>query len=173
VSRDLLRRALGLVGAPPPGGVVLVTGAVGSGKTTSVTRLAQDLARHGVPVGGIVAPRVVRDGVTIGYDVMDLATGRAIPLASERPPGVPAGRFFLAEPGRRFAHEAILRGVTEAEVVCIDEIGPAELAGSGHAAAVGIALSSAKPLVLVVRDRLLSEAIDVFDLPHAVIVAIP
>jgi nucleoside-triphosphatase THEP1 len=57
-------------------------------------------------------------------------------------------------------------------VVCVDEVGPAELAGAGHAAGVAMLLASATPAVLVVRERLVTQVIDVFGVTNPVIVAV-
>jgi nucleoside-triphosphatase len=171
VSGDLLRRVLDLVGAPPPPGTVIVSGPVGCGKTAAVTQLAADLVGRGVRVGGFVAPRRLQGCVTIGYDVTDLATGITARLASIVPPGEPAGRFYLARAGLRLAHAAVMCAAAEADVVILDEIGPAELAGGGHVAALRLVLASATPAVLVVRDRLVAGVTEAFGLTRAVVVA--
>lgn len=156
--------------APPRAGVAVVTGPIGAGKTTAVQVLARELAERVIRVGGIVAPRVVQDGETVGYDVVDLASHRSMVLARLSPPGRPVGRFYLTDEGLRFAGDAILRGLGSADVVCVDEVGHAELAGGGHAPAVRLLLGAPVVSVLVVREHLVQDAVAAFGLAGATIV---
>jgi nucleoside-triphosphatase THEP1 len=136
VSDRLLGLVLARLASPTGSHAVIVGGPVGAGKTRAAERLASALREVGVSVGGIVAPRIQRGAETVGYDVQDLVTGSRARLASIEPPGKPVGRFFLSEEGLQLAAGAIRRAAAQTAGVIVVEVGPAELAGQGHAAAV-------------------------------------
>ena len=137
-----------------------------------LTDMAEVLAGLGVPVGGIVAPRVVEAGSTVGYDVKDLSSGRMARLARLRPPGAPVGRFFLSGDGLQFAAAALRHGLAHAQVVFVDEIGPAELASAGHAGPVREVIRYAVPAVFAIRSELVRAAQAQFGLEEAAVIAI-
>lgn len=160
---DLARRAL----AALEGGQerhLIVTGPIESGKTRALAALATALRERGVRVGGILAPRVIHGGRTIGYDVTDLVGDRSVPLARLEPPGQRVGRYFLRPAGLRAAAEAIEAGIREADIVLVDEVGRAEIAGRGHAPSVRALASSDVPAVLAVRAGLADDVIHAFGL---------
>ena len=145
---------------------IIVHGEIGAGKTQFASRLVQTLDAHGVMVGGIIAPRIMDHGETIGYRVQNIATGEERPLAGTAPPGVPIGKFYLAENGLAFAEEAIVQAAREAQVVFVDEVGRLELSGMGHARAVRVLLSSRALPVLLVRSAFVDEVIHHFAVKH-------
>ena len=55
--------------------VIVVTGGVGEGKTTLVKELVAVLKEKGIQAGGIITERIMEEGRTIGYDLVDIATG--------------------------------------------------------------------------------------------------
>jgi len=149
---------------------LILHGSIASGKTRTASRLARSLAARGVSVGGILAPRLLEHGETVGYEVEDLRSGQRRPLASLRPPGVPAGRYFLSRDGLAFARDALGEALEYAEIILIDEVGRLELDGGGHAAGVRAALEQAALPVLVVRSEWLGEVCQRFAIEHAVAV---
>ena len=148
--------------ADAPRGVILLSGGIGSGKTRTAEVLVQELQARGVAIGGVLAPRVLSAGETIGYRIRDLGTKEERPFAKDRPPGIQVGRFFVDEQGLRFALAAIERGARDAQVVLVDEVGRWELAGGGLAPAVRILLASPVVPVLLVRDSLLDSVLQGF-----------
>ncbi len=146
---------------------MLVTAAVGGGKTNALVALAEALLKAGHSVSGIVAPRQLAAGLTVGYDVCDLSTGQQAPLARLQPPGTRVGRYYLRPEGLELAAQAIRSGLARAEVVILDEVGPAELGGQGHAAALEELLSGPALPVLAVRSSLLQPVAVAFDLQPA------
>jgi len=106
---------------------------------------------------------------TVGYVVRDLATGREHPFARLAPPGIPIGRFFIAEPGIEFARAAIEHGARSSQVVFIDEVGRLELAGGGLASAVRTALLGPAVPILLVRTDFLTEVMRTFSLSRTIV----
>ena len=152
-------------GSPPH--TVIVAGAVGAGKTEAGLHLAQRLRSAGVAVGGILAPRLVEHGETVGYNVLDVSTGEDAAFARADPPGQAVGRFFVRPAGLAFAERALRHGIERADVVFIDEVGRWELAGGGHAAALTDLLRSRALPVLFVRAELVQAVADQFALQAA------
>jgi general stress protein 26 len=163
---DAVTRQLPLSpGSPRP--PVVVAGGVGAGKTAAGLRLAQRLRDAGVTVGGILAPRLVERGETVGYNVLDVSTGEDVAFARADPPGQAVGRFFVRPAGLAFAERALRHGIERADVVFIDEVGRWELAGGGHAPALVDLLQSRVLPVLFVRAELVQAVADRFALQAA------
>ncbi len=134
---------------------VLIIGGVGAGKTRTAELIAAELARRGIEVGGVLSPRIMCGGETVGYTVRDLSTGEERRFAGLDPPGIPVGRFFISADGLEFARTAIVHAARNARIVFVDEVGRLELDGAGLANAVRIALRGRALPVLLVRDELL------------------
>jgi nucleoside-triphosphatase THEP1 len=131
---------------------VLLAGPVFSGKSRFVEALAGSLAASGRAVGGFVQRGVFdAGGRKVGYDLVGLSSGSCRRIANRREDGA----------GWRFEDGAFADALGEvragAELVVIDEVGPIELAGRGHAAAVDRALSICPAVLVVVREALLDE----------------
>lgn len=164
MPRDLLPRLLAHLDEPAARRCVILSGGIGAGKTRTAETLARDLAAHGVSVGGVLAPRVLSDGETIGYRILDLLTGEERPFARLEPPGVSVGRFFVSEGSLRFALAAIERATKEARVVFADEVGRWELGGGGLSPAVRSLLASLALPVLLVRSEFVAAVVQAFSL---------
>jgi nucleoside-triphosphatase THEP1/general stress protein 26 len=163
---DAVTRRLPLSRGSPPS-PVMVSGGVGAGKTEAGLRLAQRLRDAGVAVGGILAPRLVERGETVGYNVLDVSTGEDAAFARSDPPGEAVGRFFVRPTGLAFAERALRRGIERADVVLVDEVGRWELGGGGHAPALADLLRSRALPVLFVRTELAQAVADRFALQAA------
>ncbi|MGY4706467.1 nucleoside-triphosphatase [Candidatus Bipolaricaulota sp. J31] len=140
--------------------LLVIAGPVGAGKTRAAEALARYITARGHRVGGVVSPRTLRRGETVGYRVRDLATGEERPLCALTPPGLRFGRFYFAREGLEFAREAIIRAAREAEFVVVDEVGPLELEGHGFAPGIVEARASGKPLAITARPRLVDAVLD-------------
>jgi len=157
----LLSRILTLLAEEEGQAGLILSGGIGSGKTRTAEALAADLSRRGVSVGGVLCPRILEKGETVGYRARDLATGEERPFACLAPPGVPIGRFFVPESALAFARAAVQRAVA-GRVAIIDEVGRWELAGGGLAPAVRTLLSSPTLPVLLVRDAFVDAVVATF-----------
>jgi nucleoside-triphosphatase THEP1 len=72
---------------------LLLTGPIGSGKTQAASLLARILLEKGFSVAGILSPRILRAGETVGYVVQDIRSGKTLPLCAISP----AELFLLME----------------------------------------------------------------------------
>ena len=145
---------------------VILAGGIGAGKTKTAEAMAAPLRAAGHLVGGVISPRILRDGVTYGYRVRDLLTGKEAPLCSLDPPGIRFRRFYFSPEGLQFAREAIIRAGGQARVMMVDEVGPWELRGGGFAPALEKALGTGKPLILTVRPHLVEKTLKWLELPR-------
>jgi nucleoside-triphosphatase THEP1 len=135
---------------------VLLVGDRQSGKTTTCQRLAEAMRARGLPVAGVIAPAVQTAGRRVGYDVLDLATGRATRLATLAAPGAEQiGRFhFLAE-GLALGRDALASAITQScPLTIVDEVGPLELAGGGWACHLDPLASGPRLALFTVRRDL-------------------
>lgn len=143
------------------GGVILLTGGRGSGKSTILLKLLKYLRESGIPAGGFVARGLWKDDVRAGFELELAATGEVVPLALR----VPASRRTGSMPFE-FSRKGLSAGdfalATEAcanaKVIMVDEVGPLEISGKGWAPRLGELLElSGKIQIWVVRDSLLEE----------------
>ncbi len=141
---------------------VIVYGHIGSGKTLFAGQLATALDKQGVKVGGIVSPRILDEGKTVGYRVQDIETSEEQLLATLHPLGIPIGKFYLSEKVLGFAQVAIERAASTAQVVILDEVGRLELEGEGHANALRILLQSEAIAVLFIRTMFVEPVTEKF-----------
>lgn len=145
--------------------VVLITGKINSGKTASIINLVEKERAKGNSPTGVIAHGVFENGIKIGFDVEDIASGEKIPLARVSEVfdiSFSVGRFTFSAKGFDFACKALLR-FKPGGVVFIDEAGPLELKGGGYAECLHALLKSGiAKIYIVVRDDCVKEFIEKF-----------
>lgn len=133
--------------------LMIVTGAVGVGKTT-VCQKTVDMARsRGFSVGGILTFKASDEGIVIE----DVQTGQTMRLASTQQvyTGPHTGRYYFNPEGIAFGNRAIGRGQT-ADILVVDEMGHLELRGEGFASAIELVRSKKlQNRIAVIRSDLL------------------
>ncbi len=113
--------------------IVVVVGDPGQGKTGLVQDIARRCREAGLPVAGVVQPAVTEEGIRVGYDLLDVATGDRRPFARSAAsvaPGSP--RYTFESSGWDWAADRIRRGRQDAKVIVVDELGRLEASGGGH-----------------------------------------
>ena len=136
---------------------ILVTGDVGAGKTRACSRAIDEIESGEYEIGGVLSPRVVESGSTVGYDVVDLKSRERKTFLRSKPSGERRiGRFYLKSEGMEFASAAISRGADEADLVFLDEVGRLEVEGLGLAESVERVLESRSQGVYLVRKTFLT-----------------
>lgn len=134
---------------------IAITGRPGSGKTTLCRRLIEVL-RTQIKIGGILTQEV-RDerGERLGFEILDIATGRKGTLAHvDLKSGPRVSKYRVNLPDiEGLAVPAIERALLEAELVVIDEIAPMELKSTRFIEVVEQALESDKRLLITFQQR--------------------
>lgn len=182
-GRDFAKRPLAVIGevvarapffleaaAQPP--VYIITGTHGGGKSELVARLAGLLRAAGRKPGGICAAGLWENNVRAGFDLIDLASGKRVPLCRRGVAGAAAtaGEFEFYAEGLTAGDAALsAENTVGADVVFVDEIGFLELEGGGWGPALERLLSSPHPVVIVVRDYLLDKVLAHWSLAPIVI----
>ncbi|MEM3047354.1 MAG: nucleoside-triphosphatase, partial [Candidatus Bathyarchaeia archaeon] len=130
---------------------VFLTGMPGVGKTTVLLKTVKALEQRGLKPGGMISREAREGGLRVGFELLDVQTGRTGWLSHVRNPSGPVvGKYRvnladLDSVGVKAIEEAVTR--REVCLVVIDEVGPMELFSSAFREAVRKALLSPKPLL--------------------------
>jgi len=147
--------------------IYIITGAIGEGKTTQVRKLVEELKAGNVSVKGIYSPRIMADGQTAGYDVVDIDSGFRVPFlrVDSESESKKIGRYSI----NPAAIEAGLKSLSVAlnsnpDVIVADEIGKMELGNEGWFEKLGGVLKGSSILVFAVRDSFVEEIVNKFEM---------
>jgi len=139
------------------GRVVIITGRPGVGKTTVLIRAVDSLRALGLGVGGFVSREVRVRGVRIGFEIMDLTSGRKGWLAHiDQHSGPRVGKYGVNTSDLvEIGVGAIRRSIQEksTSTIAVDEIGPMELTSSDFVQAINDVIKSTKTLLATVHYR--------------------
>jgi nucleoside-triphosphatase THEP1 len=140
----------------------VVTGEKGQGKTTRMGEVVAGLRERGIRVGGILAPGEIRDGRRWSIDLLDLGTGRRVPMAT-RDPGSPwprVGAFQVNPEAMDVGRDALSpERAARYDLLVLDEVGPWELAGQGWTPVLEALYGTEVPILPVVRRSLVEDVV--------------
>jgi len=142
--------------------VWFITGRPGIGKTTVLLKVIEGLKTKGFSLGGMISREVRKSGSRIGFEILDIASGRKGWLAHiKQPVGPKIGKYRVnLNDLNSVGVKAILEALEKADVIVIDEIGPMELYSKEFVDAVKEALESVKPVTGTVHFRAKHPLID-------------
>ncbi len=144
--------------------VIIITGEIGSGKTTLISHLADQFLEKGIRTSGIIASAIYEGNEKVGYAIAALPAGQPVRLSQiEEVPGMPrVGRYFFLPSGIEMGIRSLsVDSVKNAEIVLIDEIGAWELQGQGWAASLNeLIINCSMPLIITVRKNFLDLVLD-------------
>lgn len=141
--------------------LLFIAGSPGTGKTSVLLKTIEVLKARGCSVGGMVSREVRAGGGRVGFEILDLSSGRRGWLAHvNQKHGPRIGKYRVnLEDLDNIGAEAIANAVENADVVAIDEIGPMELHSERFKEAVKKAVESRKLVIGTVhwkeRNRLI------------------
>ena len=144
--------------------MLLLTGNPGVGKTTVLMKTVSALKEKGYCVGGIISREAREGGNRVGFEILDLKSGRRGRLAHvKQKAGPQVGKYRVkTEDLNGIGAQAITEAVENCDVVAIDEVGPMELFSAKFKEATRKALESRKPVLAVVHwkatDKIINEA---------------
>lgn len=154
--------------------VVIITGEIGSGKTTLISAISERLQQSGIHLGGIVASANYQAEEKIGYNIIDLSSGVKMQLSHihDTEGMARVGRYFFIPEAIEFGQKAIsVEQNKNTQVVLIDEIGAWELQGQGWAAGLNdLIINSEIPLIITVRKSFLELVIDTWMLQNPLVI---
>lgn len=148
------------------GRIILVTGAIGCGKTTYCRTEIDAARRAGLDVAGVLSPARFEQGVKVGIDALDLRNGELRPLAHLRraeaadATGVVTQRWRFDAATLAWANQA-LATATPCDLLVVDELGPLELE-QGRGWTAGLAAIDTRAFdaaLVVVRHSLIAQAL--------------
>ena len=134
--------------------VIIVTGAIGTGKTTVCQKVIEIARGQGYNCGGVIS-RKSQNGDIL---VEDVKTGETRVLASTGDifHGSHTAKYSFSPEGIAFGIEAVEKGAAS-DILLVDELGHLELRGEGFAGVVEqIAAGKVRDCILVIRKELLS-----------------
>ena len=147
-----------------PKRVLLLTVNPGVGKKTVLMKVVNALKERGICVGGMISREVREGGTRVGFEILDLSSGRHGWLAHvNQKKGPQVGKYRVnIEDLNAIGAQAITKAVEKCEVIAIDEVGPMELFSERFKEAVRKTLESHKLVLAVVhwkaQDTLINEA---------------
>jgi nucleoside-triphosphatase len=132
------------------------------GKTTVLLKVMESLKANGYSVGGMVSREVRSCGARVGFELLDLGSGKRGWLAHvNQPSGPQVGKYRVnIEDLDGIGVEAIHRAVESCDAVAIDEIGPMELFSEKFREAVKSAVECGKLVIGVVHWKAGSRLIE-------------
>lgn len=132
---------------------LFITGSPGSGKSTAILKVIEQLKLRGLTVGGIVTPELRVKGERIGFKVVDVASGREEFLASVNLKSGPrVGKYTVNVEGfEHVALPALDYALTTCDVTCIDELGRMEFFSKKFIQKVDEVIRSEKLLIAVLH----------------------
>lgn len=154
---------------------LIVTGEIGSGKTTLCIKIADIGRRKGLKVRGLVSPPIFENGHKIGINAVNLENNRSRQLAylkSARSSDVETKGWAFVEETVTWGNR-VLSDVGHCDLLIIDELGPLEFnRGEGWTQALPV-LDQGRftAAVVVIRPSLLDEAQERW--PNPVVVPVP
>lgn len=140
--------------------LIVLSGEIGSGKTSYCAALVRHVQASGGKVCGLLSVGTFINGVKVAIDLHDLSTGQPRRLATRRPqpdPTSPTPNWHFDEDALRWG-DAILTAAPPCDLLVIDELGPLELLhASGYQSAFDVLARRAYQLACVVVRRSLVE----------------
>jgi nucleoside-triphosphatase len=134
--------------------VMILTGAPGVGKTTVLAKTVDALKAKGVSVGGMISREVRKDNVRVGFELVDLTSGKHGWLAHVNGQGPQVGKYHVnLEDLDNIGTAAITIALEKCSAIAIDEVGPMELFSEKFKQAVVQALESKKLVLAVVHGK--------------------
>ncbi len=132
-----------------------VTSAPRVGKTTLCTKVAEELKRHNIGVGGIISTEMREHGIRAGFAITDISTAKDGTRAHMKLQNGPRGGKYTVnlEDLEAVAAGAIRNAAERMEFVIIDEIAPMELKSDSFIEAVTDAITTDKHILASLHQK--------------------
>jgi nucleoside-triphosphatase len=128
---------------------IAVTGSPGIGKSTLVAKVVQDSKRS---VGGVLARDRRYKDRRIGFELLDISTGAVGILADETGSGPQLGKYRVHPEDLDCIGAHAIESSLKCDLIVVDEVGPMELSSRRFVSAVENAISSDRPMLVVLHE---------------------
>ncbi|MDD1762002.1 MAG: NTPase [Methanothrix sp.] len=128
---------------------IAVTGSPGIGKSTLVAKIVQASKRS---VGGVLARDRHYKDRRIGFELLDLSTGAVGILADETGSGPQLGKYRVHPEDLDNIGAQAIESALKCDLIVVDEVGPMELSSRRFVSAVENAISSDRPMLVVLHE---------------------
>ena len=128
---------------------IAVTGSPGIGKSTLVAKVVLDSKRS---VGGVLARDRCYKDRRIGFELLDLSTGSVGILADETGSGPQLGKYRVHPEDLDNIGAHAIESSLKCDLIVVDEVGPMELSSRRFVSAVENAISSDRPMLVVLHE---------------------
>jgi nucleoside-triphosphatase THEP1 len=150
--------------------IYIITGNIGSGKTSLIQKLIMKFKQHNFTISGIYSTRILENEMTTGYDVVDISTQKTEKFlrmfGNDNQPRI--GKFYIYSEGLKMGNAALIDN--PAQLVIIDEIGKLELEGKGWNESLQQLINDSKSyLLLSIREEVVGEIIEKFGITPEII----
>ncbi|MCK3682975.1 nucleoside-triphosphatase [Maribellus sp. YY47] len=148
--------------------IIIITGAVGSGKTSCLKELLGALQKKNIPVTGFYSERLIENGETTGYDLVNVSTKEKVEFlrTAKEPSSKGVGKYAINTSAFEWG-EILLQGADH-QLVVLDEIGKLENRGEGWSGSLEELIRKRNNhLILSFRKDLLNELLRKFGLADA------
>ncbi|MBN2668227.1 MAG: hypothetical protein JXR60_03275 [Bacteroidales bacterium] len=159
--------------------IFIVYGGIESGKTSFLLELSNLLKFEEKSVAGFISPRVIEDGRTVAYRVVDIKNGHSQLLMHQKEaeiiePLLKIGKYYVEKRAFDWAESLLHRAISDnIDLVMIDEVGRLELKEEGWFNAINLLMkSNVKVMVLAVRDEFVKDVIGKFKIKNPVLIDI-
>lgn len=145
--------------------IYLISGGLSQGKTSTIKNMLPIFIQNKISVSGIYSERVIENEMTIGYNVVDISSGKSSPFlrktGNENQKRI--GNYFVDNDGCTFGKNALRN--TKTDFVIIDEVGRLETSGEGWSEILTQILNSpTSHLILSVRNKFTSNVCENFNI---------
>lgn len=128
--------------------IIFITGKPGSGKTTLIKELIEELKRKGKIVGGIISPEIRnKEGEREGFYLVDLFSGEKALMADAKKikSGLRVSKYKVSVENINRIIEIFWRSADKYNFIVIDEIGRMELFSDQFMVMLNKIFDSGKP----------------------------
>jgi len=129
---------------------IAITGAPGSGKSTVCRNVLKQLT---CTYGGMTSADIRENGVRVGFEIRDIATGKQGILAHRHGAGPRVGSYHVNIEDLDRIGVAAIKNAMSKDLIVIDEIAPMEFKSPDFIKAVGEALESDKDMLVVLHRK--------------------
>jgi nucleoside-triphosphatase len=149
--------------------IILLSGSINSGKSSTIYKIVQQLLQEKLLVGGIVSLPILQEGRKAGYEAVCLLTHKTTHLAqlnslvpNPAPDDITIGQWVIFNEGMQFCYQQIEEAIQKkVQLLVIDEIGPLEIQGKGFRSLLDQILLKQEmvpfQLLLIVRTNMVEE----------------